>query len=280
MVVVTNLPDAPGAVLRGRAVDLREYELELSTVRRALQCPAETRVTIRSRPPGPVHNRVGVVREDRTYPIRAALAAAARARGHTAPQDETIARLREEIAAIDPSPPATADLRRDLAAARVDNTEYERLAALRGAVRALRDRGLDDDAALERFHAAVAEISDRETDRLVTEDALEASRERRRAARDRLERRLRLSDRVENLERAAREHLAAVIAPTFRRALTAVPGTCNPGPTPGTVAGDQTTAALAVCRIAPPGAPIVVATDRFPTPTAATACLDAPVLMI
>ena len=280
MVVVTELPGDTGTTLRGRAIDLRTHDLDATTIVRALQTPAVTRLTIRSPSPGPVHDRVGVIRDDRQYPLRTALAVTARALGYSAPQDAAIADLRADIAAITPSPPETTGLRRDLAATRLTDAEYERLAGLRGAVEALREHDLDPTPALERFHAAVADLSDRETERIVTENELEECRRHRRAVRDQLERRLRLIDRAENLERDAREHLAVAIAPTFHRALAAVPGPGAPGPTPGTVDGDPTTAALAVCRIAPLAAPVVVAADRFPTATAATACLDAPVILV
>lgn len=280
MVVVTDLPSDTNTTVRGRAIDLRAHNLDPATVLRALQTPDATRLTIRSSPPGPVHDRVGVIRDDRQYPLRAALAVTARVLGHSAPQDEAIAALRADIKAIAPSPPETTALRRDIATVRPDDAEYEQLAALRGAVEALREHDLNPTPALERFHAAVADLSDRETERIVTEAELEERRQHRRAVRDQLERRLQLIDRAENLERAARKHLAMAIAPMFHRALAAVPGQCTPGPTPGTVDGDPTTAALAVCRIAPLVAPVVVATDRFPTATAATACLDAPVILV
>lgn len=123
-------------------------------------------------------------------------------------------------------------------------------------------------------------LADRETERIAAEEALSIARDAARRARDRRERRLELQDRERNLGREVRRRLTAAIEPRFRRALAAVPGECSLGEAPGAIEGDRATAALAVCRLASLSAPVVIALDRFPAATAASAALDAPVILV
>lgn len=273
---------------RGRAIDLRDRAVTPDAVASAvrdtgasasapgadgapleIQCPAS----------GPVHERVGVVGPDRSYPVQAALAAAARQLGHRAPQADELRAVRERLAALDPPDVSLAEERRRVAEAEDASGLSEQVATLGGQLEAARDRGDDPADLAEARERAVADLAERRTRRLAAEQALERERSAARAARDRREERLRLQDREGNLERAARRALAEALQPAFERALAAIPGAATPGDSPGSVVEDEIAGALAVCRIAPLATPVVVAVDRFPTATAAAAALDTPVIL-
>lgn len=275
MVVV----ELDGETYRGRAIDLRDSPTDASEVAAAIRDDSEA-ITVRCPAPGPVHSRVGIVRPDRSYPLRAALAATARCLGYRSSRDPELTAVRKELASLNLSQISTASEREALAEVDDVDEPAERVAALRGRIEAARERGESPGGSPVELREAIAELSERHTERAAAEQALERAREKARKARDRRERRLRLQDREHNLQQTARRELAATIEPVFERALDAVPGECVPGDRPGVVRGDETTAALAICRIAPLSAPVVVACDRFPNPGAAAAALAAPTILI
>lgn len=263
---------------RGRAFDLRDRDVAAADVEAAIR-GADAPVSVSCPPPGAVHERVGVVRLDRDYPVQAALAAAARALGYEASQSSELAAVRERLAALDPPDVSLDAERRRVAETESADELEERVAALRGQLDAARERGDDPDALEAATERAVADLTERRTERLAAEQSLERERERARERRDRREERLRLQDRVQNLERDARRELATALVASFERALDAVPGDATTDGEPWRVA-DPVAGALAVCRVAPLSAPVVLAVDRFSSARAAAAALDAPVVLV
>lgn len=259
----------------GRAVDLAaavDPARVVAAVRTgdgAVECPE----------PGPAHDHVGLVEPGMTLRRRAALAAAARSRGLEAPQRDELARVREELATLDPPDVALAAARERAAEAGDERARLrERVAALRGRVQALRDAGAETataeaEAELAETAAALAEV---ETERAAAEQALERARDRARDARDARERRLRLEDREANLERAARAWLADEVRPAVD---AVVPDT--PGASAEAFADARpVTATLAVARVADLAAPVVLACHRFASASGAADWLDAPVIRV
>lgn len=270
--------DRDGVGRAGRAVDLREAGVDAAAADRAVR--EGTWVTCPE--PGPVHDRISPVEPGTTLSVRAALADAARSRGAVAPQDEGLADTRAELAALDPPAVDCAEARRRVAeAGEREAALAERVSELRGRLTALEDAGggaAADDARSER-EAAVERLAEVRTERIAAEQALSQARERAREARDARARRLRLEDRVKNLRRDARDHLAASVRDAFAAAVDAVPGRGEVDEDAG-FAGDPVTAALAVVRVADLDAPVVLACDRFDSPADAAARLDAPVLRV
>lgn len=292
---------ADGERRAGRAVDLRDMGLDPAAVATAVRAVDEHRsrtdgsdtggraVTVECPPPGPVHEYVGRVGPERGLKLQTALAVAARSRGDKAPQDEERERVCDALDDLTvPAPPDLQAPRERLAGTdtAVDRIR-ERVAALRGRVQAGREAGRDVGDLEAELAEATRELSERETERAAAREALERAERRARESRDARERRRKLADRRANLERDARAHLVERIRPEYEAALDAVP---EPnGQTDGTgvksdqidpSATDAARAALAVARVAAVDAPVVLACDRFETPTAATEWLDAPVLRV
>lgn len=263
----------------GRAVDLRDRDLEAAAVARAVRdgdwidCPD----------PGPVHDRVSPIEPGMALSVRAAAAAAARTRGLAAPQDDAIAAAETELAGLSPATVDCEDARRRLAEAGDREAALEeRVAELRGRIDALEEAGDDATAATEAREAAVRELAEVRTDRIAAEQALERARAEARAARDARAERLRVEDRLKNRRQAARSHLADAVGDAFADAVAAAPvGSDDPETaSPDEFGGDLTTAALAVVRVAEVDAPVVLAVDAFDSPADAAAWLDAPVVRV
>jgi hypothetical protein len=264
---------------RGRAFDLRDRPLAADDIASAI-AGEDAPLAVRCAAPGPVHERVGVVEPSRSYPLRAVLAAAARERGLRASQNEELARVRDRLAALDLPPVSIAPERRAVAETDDATALEAQVATLRGQLEAARERGDDPEALAAARERAIADLAARRTERLAAEQSHDRARSAAQSARDRREERLQLEDRERNLERDARRELASAMAPAFERALAALPTdatTCDP---PWNVDGPDAIGALAACRIAPVRAPIVVAGEWFDDATAATAALDAPVILV
>ena len=193
--------------------------------------------------------------------LRRELAAAARSRGDDSSVSEELGRLRDEIAAIEVESVDLAAARRRVAEASGEAERLkERVAALRGDVRARRAVEAETDETLDDLESAAAELSNAQTERIAAEQALERARERAAAARDERERRLELEDRLRNRQREARRELAASVYPTFRDALGAVPDgdPSSAGSGPSAYDGPRLAASLAAVRIADLDAPIAL----------------------
>jgi hypothetical protein len=286
---------AGGREYAGRGVDLRTVDVSAAELLRAIRRTGSTTdgdaggesdggddvVTVACPEPGPVHDHVGHVRPDLALDLRAALAAAARSRGHEAPEREALAAARAALDDCEVPPVDLREARRRVAAAGEAERELrERVASLRGRVQALRETGHDADEAAVELEAAVRRLSEVETDRVAAEQRLDRAREAAREARDVRARRLELEDRVANLERAARASLAAAVYDEFAAAVGVVPGTGDAGDSPGAFQGDPVTAALAVVRVAAVEAPVVLAVSRVDDAGRAADRLDAPVVVV
>lgn len=269
--------------------------------------------------PGPGHGRLARVGWGRPPSPRASLAAAARSLGHGAPQDADLAAVRAELAASDP-PAADGDaeddapdrtdpvaVAADLDAARERVAQAggevarlrERVATLRGRLLERRDERGDDgrgEASVGRpredgttvadaeaaLAAAVGELSEVETERVAAEQALARVERRARSVRSARERRLRLEDRAANLRRAARAHLASLVADDCATALRSVPDADSGD---GLTVDDASPADvhLAALRLAALDAPVVLAgaaADRFASAREACEVLATPVIRV
>lgn len=266
---------------RGRAFDVRDRSIGADDVAAAVAREGSA-IQLRCPEPGPIHDRVGIVEPGRSYPLRAALAAAARQRGRAVPQDDELAAIRDRLAELELPEVSLGAVRRRVAETEDTTGLEEQVVALRGQLEAARERGDDSEALAEARERAVADLAERRTERLAAEQSLERARISARAARDRREERLQLQDRERNLERAARRMLAASMEPAFERALSALPGSAatTVGESPGSVDGPDALGALAICRIARLRAPVIVAGDWYDSATAAAAALDAPVILV
>jgi len=268
-----------GVERRGEAVDATDLDVAPETLAGAVAGETVDGVCLDCPAPGPVHERVGVVREGASPPLRGALAAAARSLGERAPQRERLERVRSRLADEESPDLDLAAARRRVAAAGEEEARLrERVATLRGRVDALADAG--EAEARRDAEAALAEatrrLTEAETERIAAEQRLDDLERRAREARDRREERLALADRAANLERAAREHLAGAVYDRFRAAVATLPGDGDAGAAPGDYEGDPTLAALAVVRVAALDAPVVVATDRLGGAARTADRLDAP----
>ena len=232
-------------------------------------------------PPGDLWAHVGLVAPEATVRTRAALAAAARSRGLTAPQDDRRRAVLARRADIEIESVETAPLRRRLAEAsgEIDRLR-ERVARLQGRTQAIRDgsgaSGGDSTDGRE-LRAAIRRLSERETERAAARQDLDRARVRVRTARDAREERRRLADRAANLARAARRRLALRLEGEFRTAVAALPVSPRPE---DPFDADPVVRALAVARVGDLRAPLVLDCDRFPDARTAADWLDAPVLRL
>lgn len=196
--------------------------------------------------------------------LRREIAAAARSRGRESSVRDELGRLRDEIAAIEFESVDLAAARRRVAAASGEEERLkERVAALRGDVRARRAVEAETDETLGDLESAAAELSTAQTERIAAEQALERARERAARARDERERRLELEDRLRNRRREARRELATEAYPAFRDALDAVPGGAPPraGAGPSAYDGPRLAASLAAVRMADLNAPVTLGVE-------------------
>lgn len=248
----------------GSVADVRESGLTADDVVSAIRgAPAPCGVHCPA--PGPLFDRVGHVRDGMGIRIRTALAEAARTRGLTADCASKLDRLRTErdrlsFQAVPQQRSTAPDTDRQALG--------ERVAELRGRVQVLEacDRDASDERA--RLREAAGQLSEAETARIAAEEY----RTQARSERDRRERQLRLDDRIANLERDARSELVEHIREPYERAVFALDPTLDPFDAPSVVA------ALAVLRVASLRAPVVLATDWFPTPGTAAAWIEGPVV--
>jgi hypothetical protein len=292
-----------GREYAGRTVDLPSGVACAARLGAAVRGEPVDVATVECAEPGPAHEHVGVVEHEASVRVRAALAAAARSQGRSAPQDAELAAVRDRLATLPtPAVDRAAARRRAAEAAARERSLRERVATLRGRVRAVRagesgpqiegrpdsvraDGGSADAGDLGPAAEALAEAASRlaaaETERIAAEEVLD----RERAARDARDRRLRLEDRAANRERAARRHLVDAVREEFREAVAATPGEAI-ATTPGSACAaepediDPVTATLAVARVATLDAPVVLGCQRFETARSAADWLDAAVVRL
>jgi len=295
--VVVRTPDG---ALSGRALDVRGRtgaDIDAERLVAAVRCgrddseddteragAVDRSVGVACPDPGPAHEHVGLVESGMALRVRTALAAGARSRGLSAPQDEALASVRAELADLTvPEVDAAAARERLAGTESAVAAGRERVATIRGRIQAARDAGRETEDLREELRAAARELSEIETERAAAREALERAERRAREARDARERRRRLEDRAANLARAARSHLVDAVREEYATAVAAVPGP-DRGSDPHTIESpfdaDPVSAALAVGRVAQLRAPVVLAVDRFASADAAADWLDAPVVRV
>lgn len=216
-----------------------------------------------------LHRHVGIIAPGLSLSRRAALVATARSLDVTTSVDESIRETEAELRSLSEPVPPRAELRRRVAETAADlETKRERVATLRGRLRAT-----DDGSVEAEYRDAIRDLSEAETEHTAATEALEAARDRARSARDVRDRRLRLEDRLENLERTARSELVSAVSPAVDAALSALPNR-DPASFDG---ADPISAALALVRVARIEMPMVLACRRFPDRDSAERWLEAPV---
>lgn len=215
------------------------------------------------------YDHVAVIAPGMSLDRRAALVAAARSLGETTSVDAELRTARERLVGLDERVPSLEATRRRVAEAEADlATERERVATLRGR---LQER--DDEVVASEYRAAIRELSELETGYTAALEALEAERKRARDARDTRDERIRLEDRIGNLERTAREELVASVRCDVDAAVRAAPGSeVSAFETAGAV-----TAALSLVRVGTVRIPVVLACRRFPDARQAERWLETPV---
>lgn len=218
-----------------------------------------------------LYRHVKVIVPGMSLSRRAALAATARSLGVTTSVEESIRETEAELRSLsEPEPvPPRAELRRQVAETAADlEAKRERVATVRGRLRETDDGAIEAD-----YRDAIRALSEAETEHAAAKEALADARDRAREARDVRERRLRLEDRLGNLERRAREELIAAVSPAVETALSRVP---NRDP-PSFDAADPVSTALALVRVGRIETPITLACRRFPDRDSAERWLKAPV---
>jgi hypothetical protein len=271
-----------GRVWRGRAIDLSKVSFapDPETVVGAIRNGKESSpIEIECASPGLPHAYVGWIRPGMSLRVRTALAAVARSRGLSAPQDEKRERVLERLSSLPEATMTveTATLRRRLATTSDEIARHrEQVARLQGQVQTLREDG--DEAALEASNAledAIRELSERETEHVAAEQSLKRKRERQRQLHDTRDERLALEDRAANLARDARRYLVGELEAEFETTVEAVPGQTGTG-----FDTDTVTAALAIARLGESDAPIVLECDRFTSAQAAADWLNIPIILL
>ena len=246
----------------------------------------EDRIAVESAPVTPLHDHVGCIRPEMGLRTQTALARAARTRGLGTPQDPDIDSVCVNLVAL-----ANGDESDEVAEETGTATRYEspsaggedvdalreRVATARGRLQARRRNGLDPTPAAEALSEAIAALSEAETATAARRQRREVARTEARAERDRLDKRLRLEDRLANLKREARAHLVDEVREPYRECLNALPGH-EPGEDP--LEAPAVPAALAIVRLATIRAPVVLAVDRFASPAAAGEWLDTALIQV
>jgi hypothetical protein len=266
-------------VYRGRVVTVEE-SVDPRALWRAIRegeaTDRGTDIAVQARTPGPVHERVGCLHPEMGLHVRTALAEAARSRGYTTALDERIDMLGQRLAELSVEGVETTDQRRAVAEASADTERLqETVAERRGELQTRREEG-DAGGTAEQFRATARELSEAETAAIAARQTLDQRRQAARDARDGLNRRMGLEDDLANARREARRRLVERTRDLFSRAVRSVPG--GPGTVTDPFAVDALTAGLAVARIVDLAAPVVLACERFDSPRAASAWLDAPVV--
>ena len=267
--VVLELPD--GTRFEGRIVDLRGADTDIAPepIVDAIRagCPTRPgRPAVYAPPPTRVHTHIARLDPEVEIDRTAALAAVGAVRGIETTHDDDLAAARESLRSLSPPAVDTEALRaaRRRAAEAGSETERlrERVATLRGQVTALREEG-DEDAVADAeasLSGATRRLSEASTERVAAAQRLSMLEERAQRARDERETRLRLEDRVGNLERAVRCARADAVAPDFRDARRRI-GSLIEWSATGTAGDDAPTGlrdALALASFAPFRAPVVV----------------------
>lgn len=291
-----------GSIEEGPIVDLRDSTDATGPSVRRLEnairsgCPTRPAApTVHAPAPGRTHAYVARIDRDTTLRTRLALAAAAADIGVETPHDDDLVAALRSLRALLPAPIDDAELRDARRRAAEAGAETDRLreraATVRGRVTALRDAAADEststlepDEALAEAEAALSDVT-RELSEVATERTAAAQRLRllerqARSARDQRNARIRLEDRVENCRRRVRTARVAAVSDDFDTAKAAVAQRIDDGMLKDSA--PDLLDALAVVRIAPIRAPLVVdgdVADALGGPDAAGDRLGAPLVI-
>jgi hypothetical protein len=279
-----------GSHLQGRALDLRERDLPAQALVDAVRVAStpgpvpvsEPGIHVDCDPAGLVHGHVRQIPPE-SFDLYDALVAAARSHGTVVAATRRLEHARTALAAVKQRTvdvDRTAAKRRAAETGRAEDRLGERVATLRGRLDARRELGADTTVVETELAEAVAELTEAETERIAAEQRLAQIERAVRSERDARQRRLRLADRVDNLRRRVRRDLVTSVYDDFERAVDALPGETDPGTRPSEYAGDRTTAALAVVRVARLRAPVVLSVEPFGSPAETATWLDAPVIQL
>lgn len=219
-----------------------------------------------------LHRYVAVIAPGMSFPRREALIATARSRGVTTSVDESIREIETELKSLPEPVPSRTELRRQVAETEANlEAKRERVATLRGRLQETDDGSIEDE-----YRAAIRSLSEAQTRHNAAVEALEEARNRARTVRNARERRLRLTDRLENLERTARSELVATIRPSVEAELCELPKRSFDSLDDA----DPVSTALVLVRIGVIETPITLACRRFPDRDTAERWLEAPVYRI
>jgi hypothetical protein len=219
-----------------------------------------------------LYNHVGVIAPGLSLCRRRALVAAARSLEMTTSVDEAIDETEAELQSLSGSVPSRVDARRRVAETAADlDAKRERVATIRGRLQETNDGSIQAE-----YRSAIRELSEAETEHAAAKEALDNARNRARNARDTRDRRLRLEDRLRNLERTARAELRTAVSPAVEAALSALPSR----DVASFESADPVSTALALVRTGRIETPVMLACRRFPDRGAAERWLKAPVYRI
>ncbi|WP_144905026.1 DUF7856 family protein [Halobellus captivus] len=301
-----RLPD--GTVQRGPVVDLREgavgTALSLHRLRRAIRDGRPTgpeAPAVSSPPPGATHAHVARLAFDTRIRTRAALAAVAFDRGVETPHDDDLLEAARSLRSHSPAPIDDGELRdarRKAAEAGAETDRLrERVATVRGRVTALREAAADDARRSPETDEGVADaetalsdatrrLSEAATERVAATQRLKLLEAQARNARDGRNTRISLEDRLENCRRKVRAARVDAVSDEFhaarRETVRRVHGLDEAASDALPTDVPEFVDALAVARIAPIRAPVVVAGDvvgAFGGADAAFEWLDAPLVI-
>lgn len=224
-----------------------------------------------------LHELLGHVSEAMEFDRQSAMVAAARSRGMKTSVDDELTRTRKLLSEREPKQTEVdleAARRRVAETARDIDSLRERVATHRGRLQAMRERG-ESEGAESAYRDVIRKLSEAETEHVAALERLDRDRLLARQVRNDREQRLRLTDRLDNLERAARRELRTSIEPILERAVTEVPWNAPP-----LSDVDDTTAALAILRVSACTLPVVLSCRRFPSVKAAREYLRTPVIQL
>lgn len=219
-----------------------------------------------------LHDHVALIAPGLSLRRREALIAVARSLGLETSVDAAINELRAELESLPEPVPSRADARLRVAETASElESKRERVATLRGRVRETDVEELKDE-----YRDSIRALSEAETEHIAAQEALKKSRDRARAARDSRDRRLRLEDKLGNVERTARTELVAAVEPAVEKAILEI--SADEVETVDDATPIST--ALAIARVGRIETPIVLACRRFPNRDAAERWLGVPVYRI
>lgn len=219
-----------------------------------------------------LHDHVALIAPGLSLRRREALIAVARSLGLETSVDAAINELRAELESLPEPVPSRADARLRVAETASElESKRERVATLRGRV-----RETDVEELKYEYRDSIRALSEAETEHIAAQEALKKSRDRARAARDSRDRRLRLEDKLGNVERTARTELVAAVEPAVEKAILEI--SADEVETVDDATPIST--ALAIARVGRIETPIVLACRRFPNRDAAERWLGVPVYRI